>query len=194
MRKLSSYMKYIDASSFAVFKRWLPLGFAITAVFLFIYVLAHQELRSGANDLQVSLGREVVSRLESGTPVGDILKHETRDISVTLSPYVIIYDKDGKPISGTGTLGGILPTPPQGVFRYLSTHGEDRFTWEPARGVRHGVVGLYFKGNENTQPFYVLAGRSLQEAEERIWQLSLITMAMWSIAMLGSLVLSILLS
>ncbi len=187
-------MRYISVSSFVALKKWAPLGFVVTTIFLFIYILAQQQLRSGANDPQLSLAREVVSRLESGVPVGDILKHETRDMAVTSSPYVIIYDSQGKPLSGTGTLGGVLPSPPAGVFEYLKTNGEDRFTWQPARSRRQAVVALYFKGSDISQSYYVLAGRSLVEVEGRVAQLSWITLILWSVAMLGSFMLTRLVS
>ena len=187
-------MRYISSSSSVTIKRWLPLGFAITSIILLIYILAQQELRRRANDPQISLAREVVSRLESGVPAGDILKHETRDIAVTQSPYVIIYDSQKKPISGTGTLGGDLPSPPAGVFEYLEKNGEERFTWQPEDSVQHAVVALYFKGNANSQSFYVLAARSLKEVAVQMKQLSWFTFAAWSVAMLGSLGISVLVS
>ena len=170
--------------SLATFKRWLPLAFAVTFLFAFIYLLDQQDLRMGANDPQVTIGIQIFNSLEKGASPALLVNSNSVDIAQSLSTYVLLYDKEGKPIAGNGLLDGTTPTPPKGVFDYLRTHGEDRFTWQPRVGVRQAMVAFYYGG---TNPVYIFIGRSLQEVEVREDWLTRVTAGAWATAISGSL-------
>jgi hypothetical protein len=74
---------------------------------------------------------------------------------------------------------------PAGILDYVRTRGEDRVTWQPEPGVRIAAVVVHFKG---TQPGFVLAGRSLREAEVREDNALIEAGMAWAFAMAASLV------
>ena len=184
-------MKFPKRDIRGSFKKWLPLGFSLTLVFLFGYVIMQQDLRMGANDTQAEIAGNVDLALGEGTPYKIFSSANPVKIGKSLTPYLILYGLDGKPLGGNGAMEGNYPTPPKGVFDYVLLHKEDRFTWEPKSGVREAVV---MRLHEGTNPAYILVGRSLTEVERHISQLSLLTLILWIGTMLGSLVLTVILS
>ena len=86
------------------------------------------------------------------------------DLERGLAPFVIVYDGQGKPLAGSGTLNGKLSAPPQGVFDFVRANGEERVTWQPERGVR---IASVVRRSGAPAAGFVLAGRSLREVEER---------------------------
>jgi hypothetical protein len=169
-------------------RAWLPLGFAITFIFVFIYMTAQQNLRMNANDPQVTIANDIAMALGEGVPYSEFSSPHPVDMAASLSPYVILYDLSGKPIIGSAALDHSYPTPPRGVFEYAKKHGEDRVTWQPKKGVRQAIVVRYHLG---TNPAYVVAGRSLTEVESREAWLFNGTEVLWAFTMLGSLFFSV---
>lgn len=96
----------------------------------------------------------------------------------SLTPYAIFYGMDQKHVSGDGSLLSL-----RSVYLSISlTHKEDRFTWEPKKGVRQAVVARYHDG---VSPVFIVVGRSLREVEKHIWQSGCITLLFWCAALVG---------
>jgi hypothetical protein len=83
------------------------------------------------------------------------------DVTTSLQPFVIIYDKNYKPLAGTGYLDGKLPSIDKGVLQNTTTDHNNAVTWEPKSGVRIATVTVKV-GN-----YYVLGGQSLRLTESR---------------------------
>jgi sensor histidine kinase regulating citrate/malate metabolism len=146
--------------------RWfIPLAIICTIIFGSIYVAVHQDFRQSANDPQIQLAEDLAKNLEVGQKNDSILNTNTNvDLSKSLLPFVITYDGKGNPATSSAVLSGRIPVPPNGVFETASSQGEDRFTWQPADGVRIAAVVVPYQGQT---PGFVLAGRSLREVEKR---------------------------
>ena len=145
---------------------FIPLSILITGLIGILYIAVQQNYRLSANDPQIQMAQDAVSLLNEGGKPQDIIGSKNIDVSTSLSPFLIIYDKNGKVISSNMILNGELPVLPRGVFSYVDSNSEDRITWQPANGVRVAtVVRKYDNG-------YVLAGRNLRETERRIENLT----------------------
>jgi hypothetical protein len=147
-----------------VLRRWLPLAATIAALCLLVFTTVQQSHRSGANDPQIQLAEDAARALESGTAVQSVLPQVKVELERGLGPFVLVYDAQGAPVAGSGTLHGRLAAPPRGVFEFVRANREERVTWQPERGVRIASVV-----RRTAAPFvgFVLAGRSLREVEER---------------------------
>jgi len=107
------------------------------------------------------------------------------DIVRSLSPFVIAYDDQGRPLASQAQLDGKTPAPPNGVFNYVRQHGEERISWQPVLGREHGVrIAAVIKRVNGPQPGFVLAGRNMREVEAREHQVEQLAGLAW-IAMLG---------
>lgn len=158
---------------------WIPFAAVITFVCLLGYGLVQQDLRQTANDPQTQVAADVATDLSEGAPAQEIVPPgQTIDMSSSLDPFVIIYDASGTPLASSAVLNGETPNLPPGIFTYVAEHGEDRFTWQPAAGVRNAVVVEPWMNNGAGNPElgiptstpgsgFVLAGRSLREIEIR---------------------------
>jgi hypothetical protein len=135
----------------------------ITIIFGVIYVTVQQTYRTGANDPQIQLARDINARLLQGRPVEKFFT-DTIDIAQSLLPFVALYDAAGKPLRSSGYLENKMPELPAGVFVFTKSHLEYRVTWQPRPGIRMAVELL----SSGASPVgFVLAGRSLQEVEVR---------------------------
>ena len=164
---------------------WVTLGALATAFCLTLYVVAQQTWRAAANDPQIQLARDAAAALAAGRPVDAVVPRETVDMERSLAPFLIVFDAGGRVLAASGSLRGNAPGVPQGVLEYVRERGEDRITWRPIGGVRIASVIVAYSGS---QQGFVLAGRSLEETENRIAQFgSLITLA-WAATLVGLLV------
>ncbi len=169
-----------------VFKAWLPFAVVILVLSGLAYVLVQQNYRQSANDPQIQIAEDVATAISGGTPADQIVPAEgSTEMAKTLSPFVQIYGDDGKIIGSSILVDGKNPTVPAGVFDYVKKHGQDRFTWQPKKGVRSAAVMTHFTG---VRPGFVLAGRSLREVEIREQQ----ALYLAGIGALASLVISFL--
>lgn len=170
-------MKKIFKKAFIV---WMPFAAVIVFVSLLGYGLVQQDLRQSANDPQIQAAEDVASELSQGAPPqGIVPPGQTVDIAKSLDTYVIIYDASGAPAASSASLDGApIPNLSSGVFTYVTQHGEDRFTWQPAPGVRSAVVVTPWTNTGAGNPAlgiptgtptsgFVLAGRSVREIEVR---------------------------
>jgi hypothetical protein len=133
----------------------------LTVVALMCYTVSQQVLRQGANYPQVQMAQDAAARL-GADPSADVTGAKERvDLAQSLAPFLIVYDANGKAVASSGVLDGETPTPRPGTFTFAASHGENRVTWAPRRGVRVAAVLVPIKGGAG----YVLAGRSLAEVE-----------------------------
>ena len=145
---------------FSKLKSWLPLAIAVTAICFLIYATLQQTIRLSANYPQIQIAEDLRDNLNTGKQKMEEVSSSNIDLNKSLSNFAIIFNEEGHPISSSASLDGRIPTPPQGVFDYARSKGEDRFSWQPKGGVRIAAVVLkYGRG-------FVLAGRSLKEVEE----------------------------
>lgn len=170
----------------AVLRRWLPLAAIATVICLLVYATVQQSIRSGANDPQVQLAEDAVRALERGDPLGAAVPAGKVDIENSLGPFVIALDSTGQPLAGSGLYRGHLLTPPNGVLEFVRANGEERVTLQPAPGVRIASVVI----RTTAKPVaFVLAGRSLREAERRERYTRIAAAVAWAIALAAALVL-----
>ena len=153
---------------------------ATTLVCGLIYLSAQQVLRHLANDPQVQIAQNTAAALSRGeSPVvfKELLPASSKtDMAASLAPFVIAVDENLKPVSSTVELAGKTPIPPDGVFEYAKTHGENRLTWQPRPGLRNATIVVHHDG---PRPGFVLAGRSLRETETRVDKIGQLMLAGW---------------
>ena len=160
----------------AIIKSWLPLAVAITFISVMIYIVAQQVYRHSANDPQIQMAEDAANALSNGQPPADLQGGEKVDMTRSLAPYLIIFDETGKPLESGVELDGQTPIPPAGVFDFTKLNKQDRITWQPRSGIRHAAIVVYFSGKQSG---FVLAGRSMREAEKRIGLLGMGVLSGW---------------
>ena len=171
----------------------LVLSGIATVLAIALYAIPQQVLRQGANDPQIQLAGDLVARLESGVSAVAAVPAAEIDMARSLTPFVIVYDDAGKPLTSQATLNGAIPVPPAGVFDYVRQHGEERVSWQPILDRRHGVrIAAVVQRVGGAYPGFVLAGRSLREVEAREIQVQhmagLAWLGMLSLIVLGTLI------
>jgi hypothetical protein len=164
---------------------WLALGALATAVCLLVYLVEQQTWRTSANDPQIRLARDAAAALAAGRPVETLVAHDAVDMERSLAPFLIVFDADGKIVASSGTLRGHVPVIPAGVFASVRQHGEDRITWQPVGGVRIASVIVSYSGSREG---FVLAGRSLEETQNRISQFGNLIAFGWAATLIGLVV------
>lgn len=167
-------------------KNLFLIALALTLLCGLMYVTAQQVLRQSANDPQIQLAEDAAAALAEDKAPPELQEKAAAfakiDMRQTLAPFLIRYDDDRQPISSTVELNGKTPVPPAGVFEFARTHGENRLTWQPERGVRNATVLVHYSGHKSG---FVLAGRSLREVETRVPALGRLILAGWIGSMLG---------
>jgi hypothetical protein len=161
-----------------------------TVLALALYVIPQQVLRTGADDPQVQLATDLAARLDfygvtSGLQQGALVNSGgVVDMARSLSPFLIVYDDQGRALGSNAQLDGQTPVPPKGVFDYVRTHGEERVTWQPVYGSRAVRIAAVVERVNGSQPGFVLAGRSMREVQARIGHVQNLAGLAW-LAMLG---------
>jgi hypothetical protein len=143
-------------------KRLLPWFAALAllvVIFGSIYGVVQQAQRSDANYPQIQIAEDAAYALnrhsEPQAFVGDNV-----DFGRSLQPFVIVYDKTGKPLNGSGYLDGRLAKAPLGMLKAAEGQEYHAVTWEPKNDVRIASVTVAAKD------YYVLSGRNLKEVEK----------------------------
>jgi hypothetical protein len=132
---------------------------AVTVLFGGGYVAAQQSVRHAGDHPQIEMARDAIAKLQAGASPTSVLPTTAIDLARSKDPYLIVIDPGGKVLASSVTLNGQRVVPPVGVFQYVSTHGEDVVSWQPAPGVRSAiVVDAWEQG-------FVVAGRSLEDTE-----------------------------
>lgn len=175
MNRFSSILKY-----------WIPLAAAITMISAVIYITVQQDIRIGSNDPQIQMAEDAAQAFAEKQPLETILPARKVEISQSLAPYMIVFDATGTPLGSNAVLHGSVPEFPKSVLDYTRQNGEDRVTWQPEPGVRSAVVIVPIASGQGG---FVLAGRSLREAEKRVNLLSSQVAAGWLGTLLASLAL-----
>lgn len=153
-----------------ILKQWLPLAAAIILLSGMIYIIVQQNLRLGANEPQIQMAEDAARELANGASPETVVPAGKVDIGQSLAPFVAVFDRSGKALVWNGELNGAAPVLPAGVFSSADEEGENRVTWQPAPGVR--IAAVVVPTGKNAAA-YILAGRSLREAENRIDLLTL---------------------
>lgn len=144
---------------------WVPLAVGIVGTFGFVYFAVQQQWRMSADFPQVQLAEDAATRLGAGGAPAAYDAPEKIDIARSLSPWIAIYDDEGRAVAWTGTLDGQAPALPAGVLDHVRTSGASRVTWQPRPGLRDATVVRRVDGAVRG---FVVAGRSLREAESHI--------------------------
>ena len=108
----------------------------ITLVCGIIYVAVQQNYRQNGNDPQYQIAEDVVNAIDNGSDPASLFQESPSELTITLSPYVIVYDGTGNAVVSAALLDGKVPKMPPGVLDYVKKHGEDVITWQPRKGVR----------------------------------------------------------
>ena len=186
-REYMSMLRETYARPALLFNSMVLAGIA-TVLGLALYAIPQQVLRNGANDPQIEMATNLAGYLERSGVTDGLLQgaltgtsRGTVDMARSLSPFLIVYDEEGRALGSNAQLDGQTPVLPAGVFENARRHGEQRVTWQPARGVRIAAVVEHVQGR---QPGFVLAGRSMLEVEARTQQVRQMAAMSW-IAMLA---------
>ncbi len=145
----------------------LPLTLALVVVVGFVYAVAQQSYRQGANDPQIELATDVAAQMSAGSlPEDAVDTHGTKvDPRTSLATFGIVVDSAGKVVASNMQMDNTTPLPPKGVLAAASVSHQNRVTWQPEPGVRIALVVQGYKHDQNTG--YILVGRSLKEVEVR---------------------------
>lgn len=149
---------------------WLGAFGILIVIFGTIYTVAQQIQRMDANYPQIQIAEDAAKALNQGTKPETLTTNKV-DINESLAPFIIIYNKSGNVVSGTGYLNGAVPTVPIGVLTASEGKDYNFVSWQPQSDVRSAVVSA------SAVNYYVLSGRSLREVEKnenKTMQLSLL--------------------
>jgi len=176
---------------------FIPLTVVITAFCGLTYAAVQQSYRQNANDPQIQIAEDSAAQLNQGATPKEIVPLDQVDMAKSLASFLIIFDKNGKVVDSNVQLDGKIPTPPPGVFDYVSSGGQrsigslkkklifkleggseqNRVTWEPRENVR--IAAVIAKYNDG----FVLVGRNMREVEIREENLSHMVFAAWIVTL-----------
>ena len=156
--------------AFAIF---LPLAILATCLCGLLFIGLQQGLRSAANDPQQQLAEDAAARLTAGASPASVVAGSNVDVSTSLAPFIVVYDRAGGVLATDGTLDGRPPVLPAGVLRSAQSSGLDVITWQPQAGLRIATVSLPWSGG------VVTAGRSLRLVEDREAQTGFLVVIGW---------------
>jgi hypothetical protein len=155
------------------------LGLVTVVVAAILYQFA---LKEPANHPQIEVAGAAVARLNAGADPASVLPANQVEIG---SPdlYVMVLDSNRMVLATSAHLDGETVVPPAGVFEYVSAHGDDRITWQPAPGVRSAIVVEAFRGG------FVVAGRTLSDSENLEGPLVRMAILAWvAVVVIGGIV------
>lgn len=125
-----------------------------------MYVVLQQQDRMQANDMPELLATQAAKQLDAGLGLQSINMGAT-DLANYPVPFVIIYDKKGKAVAGSGYLDKKLAMMPKGVVNHATTGKPHAVTWAPRSDIRIASVTVAAKD------YYVTGGQSLAAIEHR---------------------------
>ena len=165
---------------------WLPIA-AVSTVFAFaLYGVVQQAQRADANDPQLQMAEDAAAQLSDGADPDAVVTGATVDITRSLAPFTIVFDRNGAVRASTADLDGRTPVPPRGVLNAAVERGVDVITWQPRSGVRSAIVVVPYGAGAAAGT--VLVGRSLRAVEEREDRTLLIAGLAWIAALAGGAV------
>ncbi len=160
-----------------VARRWTPFTVVTTALYLFATLAMIDGARSVAYDSPREIARNIDLALDEGTDFK--LFNSTRPVQIgkSLTPYVLLFDMNGTPMGGSGSVSGNFPVPPRSVFDAALERGEYDFVWEPTPSAKEAVVARYHSGKNAA---FVLSGRSLTLVDARIRDIAFRSTIFWA--------------
>lgn len=156
---------------------WLCAAIVVTVFFAVLYAAVQQSQRLGANDPQIQLAQDTAAKLNQAIAPSAVLP-ATISLKDSLAPFVIIYDKKGKAVAGSGVIDGNLPSVPFGVLSTSENQAYNAVTWQPQTNIR--IASVTVAANN----YYVLSGRSLSEVEKRESKTLLLAFTGWATSLL----------
>ncbi len=150
------------------FRHYLLSAIILTGLFSTMYVLVQQQGRMLANDTPTLLATQVAKQLDAGLGLASVNMGAT-DLANNPVPFVIVYDKQGKAVGGSGYLDKKLAVAPKSMLQHAKTNRNNIVTWQPKAGVRIASVTVAAKD------YYVLGGQSLKSTEDHATQLLKLT-------------------
>jgi hypothetical protein len=163
-----------------ILKAWFPFAITVSLICVILYGVVQQNYRQNADDPQYQMATDAVAALQrQENPM--TLVNPVVDLSVGLSPYLIFYDAQGKPIVSGAQLNGKAPELPAGVLDVAGKNGEHALSWQPQPDIRQALVIKKVTGNDVA---FVVAGRSLWKVEARIGLLIRQLVTGWLLALL----------
>jgi hypothetical protein len=164
------------------FSSWIPIATLITFLSFLVMGASQQIYRTLMDDPQTQLVHDGAFALAHGeVPAQIVPRGQLIDIQYNLAPFIAIYDKTGKPLEASGTLYSKPPQPPLGLFDYTRAQGKHRVSWQPEPGVRIALVMQYVPEKD----WFVVAGRNMQEAEQRMRKLALSIVFGWMVTLIA---------
>jgi len=142
-------------------KKLIPwYGSIVILIIIFgtIYGVVQQAQRQAANDPQIQIAEDTAVLLNQGVKPA-ALTFGRVSLNTSLAPFMIVYDKSGRVVAGSGYLSGQVPTVRDGVLQAASNKDYHAVTWQPQAGVRIAAVTVA------ADNYYVLSGRSLKQVE-----------------------------
>jgi len=167
-------------------RAWGTLAAIVTLLCAGLYWGLRQNLRASANEPQVELAQDAASALAAGTAAQALIGGEKVDMARSLDPFLIILDAKGQPVASSGELDDAVPAVAPEVLAKARERGENRLTWQPRPGVRIAAVVVAYAGRATG---FVLAGRSLREADSRESRLLVRLASFWGFSVFAILVL-----
>lgn len=169
--------------------KWLQYVIIIFCIGGFSYAGMQQMYRSSLNDPQIEIVEAAQIALYQGATPQQIVPPNQTDLTLSLSPFIAVYNASGVPQISSATFANALPTPPQEFFITAKEVGENRVIWQADESTRIALVVRPVTITATGEEAYVLAGRSAREVDARSERLA--NMAFSAIAL--ALVLTLLL-
>jgi len=145
---------------------WLPLSVAIVCIYGIMYLVVQQYIRLSANEILTEYAENTRSKLENGMTPDSIIKEIPKiDMAKSLSPFVMIYNNARILIASSASLKENYPAIATGTLDYAEKNNGNKVTWQPQQEVRNATVILHC--TKDGQGYFILAGRSLREIENR---------------------------
>ncbi|HEX9068219.1 MAG TPA: hypothetical protein VF807_05580 [Ktedonobacterales bacterium] len=141
---------------------WIPLAAVIVLLSGAIYIVGQQGYRMTANDPQIQMVTDARNALNAGASPQSLVASDQIDLSVSLAPYLAVYDSSHQLLAASATDKGHPIAPPSEVFDSAAGVPFNAVTWTSSiSGVRGAIVVMRYSDG------YVLAGRALQQVELR---------------------------
>ncbi len=165
-------------------KIWVLVILVSSGILGAVFVAMQQNIRQEANEVLVQMAEDLARWIgfEGKYSTGWFLDG-TVDPSVSLSPFILVFDDQGVVQASTTQIDGKTPVLPSGVLEYAKAHGQNRVTWAPKPGLRLATVTVWFDGAKKG---YVTVGRSLREVEKRIDMVTRLVIGTWLATIVGS--------
>ncbi len=91
-------MKYLKF----VFIKWIPLAVVVSLTAVLVFGAVQQAIRQLANSPQVQMAEDIADVYASGMAQDFSAQHRW-DIVRTLTPFIMIFDAQGRPVAGSAS-------------------------------------------------------------------------------------------